>query len=464
MATKPMPVHGADISHHQNGTLNLPAFKRAGGKWLFHKATEGDSFVDSNYSKRRAEAAKAGLPFGAYHFARAEKGDAVAEARRFIKVAAPKPGDLRPALDLETSEGLTLARIRTWAKAFVDEVERLTKVRPIVYTPYDLGDAVKGCLIWRPRYNDRNADPVLKWDIWQFSNGKFGVPNSVAGLGHVDLNTMRAGLTVEQMLIPKPKPVPPKPPKKKTTRLKFGHASLQFSDNDAMHRADIEKIFARGYDVITGTEAGPGAGNTSKVLVEMAKKYGYKLVSPGRYDTWVAVKAVLVHSDWKQGAVRALDRSSMHKPTPPGRWGDKAAVWASWNMGPTFGAFAVSSSHPLTWGGAGKALKESTDKVYATKIEAWRKSFPAATECFANGDWNRNDKTGDVFRGIAQFITAADELKAWQNTGHGPIDAVSREKGSKRVKAISWTVLDDTEFFLNTDHFLCEAVYEVTAL
>ena len=97
MTTKPKIVHGADISHHQTQTLDLKAAMKAGLQWLYHKATEGDTMVDDHYKARRALAKKAGLPFGAYHFARPEKSDAVAEAKRFLKVAAPVPGDLRPA-------------------------------------------------------------------------------------------------------------------------------------------------------------------------------------------------------------------------------------------------------------------------------------------------------------------------------------------------------------------------------
>jgi GH25 family lysozyme M1 (1,4-beta-N-acetylmuramidase) len=174
-----------------------------------HKATEGVSYKDPNYSRRRGEAKDAGIPFGAYHFARPQRGTAAAEARQFLDVAQPRPGDLRPALDLEVDGDLTLAELRSWALVFIATVQKTTGVKPIVYTPYDLGDAVAGCRVWRPRYNKTNTPPVLPWDIWQFSNGDAGVPNSVPGIGHVDLNTMRPGLTLERLLISPPtsKPV-----------------------------------------------------------------------------------------------------------------------------------------------------------------------------------------------------------------------------------------------------------------
>lgn len=201
--TTPMRIDGVDISHHQAGKIDWAALKRAGVKWMYHKSTEGNGFKDSNYSKRRAEAKAAGMPFGAYHFARPELGDARREAAFFVATAKPVPGDLRPALDLETKERLSSAQIVQWADEFCDEVEDLCGVTPVVYTPYVLSTALeKKALFWVPRYNNSNTPPVRQWDIWQFSNGVFGVPNSVPGLGHVDLNTSKVQLS--ELLIPKP--------------------------------------------------------------------------------------------------------------------------------------------------------------------------------------------------------------------------------------------------------------------
>jgi lysozyme len=75
--TAPMRVDGVDISHHQNGKLDLARAKKAGVKFLYHKATEGETYKDPNYDKRRAEAKAAGIPFGGYHFARPGTTDAV---------------------------------------------------------------------------------------------------------------------------------------------------------------------------------------------------------------------------------------------------------------------------------------------------------------------------------------------------------------------------------------------------
>lgn len=464
--TAPMRVDGVDISHWQSGKLNMAAAKKAGVKWMYHKATEGNAYKDPNYAKRRTEAKTAGIPFGAYHFARAsaKTTDAVTEAKHFLAYAKPKPGDLRPALDLETTEGLSLTQLKAWAKAFIAEVKRQTKVLPVVYTPYDLGTVDDGCVIWRPRYNDRNTPPVLKWDIWQFSNGEYGVPDSIAGLGHVDLNTMRAGLKLEQLLIPSA-PKPPVKPPKKTAKLRFAHASLQFSDTDKMHTHDIELLFSRGYDVITGTEAGPGAGNTTSELERVAAKQGYTMSHSPRYDTWVAVKKTLIKTGtYKEGAEFAIWRSSKQTPPPPGRWGDKGVVWASWYMGPTFGQFAVCAAHYVTNGGAGKALKVELDTKYAKAIGKWALAQPDATSVFVGGDFNLQDRDGDWTKGQWPGVSCWDDLKVWPNTGHGNIDGFLRHKADARVRCTGARVLDDGDLFLHTDHFLVEVDYEVRAI
>ena len=657
----PRKVHGSDVSHWQ-GALDLVKAKRAGLQFLYHKATEHETYVDPEYAGRRAAAKKAGLPFGAYHFARPNGGaaDAVREAQHFMRTAKPVVGDLVPCLDLEVNA----PGLEAWANAFMGEVMRLMKAaglagRPLHYGPNDFGSDYP-FLRWVPRYNNTNTPPTVSWDIWQFSNGKYGVPNSFPGLGHVDLNTFDTGRSVKDILItkatgtdtggtkvvkghsgtptankftkalqaevgyregrdnankyaawaghmnnqpwcatflegvsdkiglrtlipegqamascdlmfqayqkqdrwseypavgaffflgksgsgsvvngkrvdlyhvgyvyaydadhiytiegntntdgsangngvyrrvrrrrdasvycyaypkypegiisadpkwraknpkPKPTPDPPKEPASnvKKAKLRFCHASLQFSDTAAQQKADVTKLFSRGYDVITGTEAGHGSGKLEDFLVEAAKAKGYFFSKPGRYDTWVAVKKTLVVVNPTMGSEFAIWRSSRHNPAPPGRWGDKGVVWMQWNMGPTFGKFAVGAVHNLTWKGAGDKLKVETDHTYAEVMEKWRVKMGAA-ECFIGGDFNRSDKTHDVFMGKAGFITAADELKRHQNTGHGPIDGIAREKSTKRVKCVRYEVLDDKEMFMNTDHWILEADYEVTAV
>jgi lysozyme len=491
MSVTPRRVDGVDISHHQAGSLDLVGAKRRGLRWLYHKATEGDTYTDPNYTRRRAEAAKAGIPFGAYHFARAERGDAAAEARRFLAVAKPKPGDLRPALDLETTEGMSIASLRTWAKTWIDVVTQATGVKPVVYTPFDLGSAVNGCLLWRPRYNNTNTPPTLRWDIWQFSNGTYGVPNSLAGIGRVDLNTMRPGLDLDAMLIPKPKPEPqPRP----VARLNLMHASLQFGDTAKEHTQDIGDIFDRAKQRkvawLTGTESGPGAGNTGAELLRLGAAAGYRMWVPsegkrsaadgGTTDTWIAVRKDLIDGGWEQGFDAVIPgsrelyrRAGAANVDQYPRWGTKGLTRVAFDNA-DLGRINIGAAHYLTQARHPNAVVKGVDhwewnKRLGLHIGEWAKEVGRGSALvFYGGDQNmadqRNDQPqGDTFFG-APLTSLGDELKRWPNTGHGPIDVIATYDPDTRVKAIRWDALDDKEFPQAHDHFLTEGTVEIALL
>lgn len=461
----PQKVRGADVSHHQ-GTLDLVKAEKAGLEWLCHKATEGTTVTDSEYKGRRAQAKEAGLPFGAYHFARPSRGDAVAEARRFLDVAKPRPGDVAPVLDIETAEGMKVSEIDDWSLEFCKEVRKQAG-RVGLYTPYLLPKTQEFVdWVWRPRYNRGNvlsgvlADPAWDWDVWQFSNGVWGVPDEFPGLGHVDLNTHRKGFVTRKMLIPDP----PKPTRK-TRRLRMAVAPMQHGDSDKQTRSDFAAIFAENLDVVFGTEVGPGS-SSDDILKEEAKRAGYLLASRSRYDTWVAVKSsLIVPGTWETGAEHAIDRSSRHEPTPPGRWGDKAIVWGKGEI-EGLGVCAFGSVHPLTHRGAGKDLKALTDDEHAEVCAAWvAEHGKGRALAFLGGDWNLNDRRNDLTQGKWEGVSCWDETQDWENTGHGNIDAILRSVADTRVtKFVSAKALDDKDLHLFTDHFLTVVVVEIEDL
>lgn len=254
---------------------------------------------------------------------------------------------------------------------------------------------------------------------------------------------------------------PPASSGKKWRRFVVGIAPMQFSDPAALQYADVQVIFKRGYHAIVGTEAGAGSGKLLSYIVAAAKEHGYYLSKPGRYDTWVAVRKDQVkEGTWRAESVFALWRSSKTPGDHPGRWGDKGVVAGVFTHPLTGREMAIGSVHYLTNGGAGPKLKAETDVTYSEVVAKWAKKYPEA-DVLVGGDFNRNDKKYDVFRGKAPFVTAADELEKWQNTGHGPIDALARRKTDEKVRFVSWRVLDDSEVRLNTDHFLSKAVLKL---
>ena len=457
-----MRVDGVDISHWQSGGIDYAAAKKAGVKFVYHKATEGVTVKDSNYSKRRAEAKAAGIPFGAYHFARANtptKADAVAEAKYFLSVAKPVEGDLYPVLDLETTEGLTNAQLREWATAFIGELSE-QGFKCVLYTNFDLGN-VGAHLLWTARYNNTNTPPKLKnWDIWQFSNGVYGVPKSVAGFGNVDLNTMRAGLKVSDFQIPKKETVPPVATK--TEDVLVWHASLEFSDSHAQREADIKKIFttakSNGVAWITGTEG------FEKTQRELLKKYapanGYNMYIPAGQDSWIAVRKDRIKSGYTKYY------SGMIVDGKAGLYSNKGTVAVYWED-KTLGDICAIACHYVTKGTPASSDPDRRQRIPLNKdlakdIGRFAKLMGGqGYRVFYGGDQNIEDSKADTFFG--QPLTSCwDDLKKYPGTGHGTIDVIARWNGNAGCSVKSARSYNDTAFFLNTDHFLIEAVYKMT--
>ncbi|MFT8709936.1 MAG: GH25 family lysozyme, partial [Sporolactobacillus sp.] len=91
-------INGIDISHHQNdkGSIDFNALKNSGISFVIMKATEGDSYVDSDFhdgDNNYDNAKNAGLNTYAYHFLD-DPSDYVNEAKNFMqelqKVNYPK--------------------------------------------------------------------------------------------------------------------------------------------------------------------------------------------------------------------------------------------------------------------------------------------------------------------------------------------------------------------------------------
>jgi GH25 family lysozyme M1 (1,4-beta-N-acetylmuramidase) len=215
-------LDGVDTSHYQDGRIDLRAARAEGVQWWYLKATEGTGYVDPTYTKRLRQARQAGLPVGAYHFARPDRGDAVDEARHFLDTVDIRDGDMLPMLDLESSEGLTRAELTLWAGTWVRAVSRqlagrgLTG-RPIIYTPFNL-DKGFGCYCWVARYSDDFRAPVVPqpWQravIWQHSNGRYGPVKRVPGFGPVDVNAVHPDVPLAALRVRRTRrPSPPTPP------------------------------------------------------------------------------------------------------------------------------------------------------------------------------------------------------------------------------------------------------------
>lgn len=201
-------AQGIDVSHHQ-GAIDFKKVAADGISFIFIKATQGKSFRSKTFLQFVEDAKAAGLLIGAYHYvddSATTPEAARQEAVNFVSAMKDAGGiqafDLPPVMDYESNKsGLNKAAITAVAKAFLQEVEQLTGVQPIVYTyPSFIGNfsGLSGYSLWIARYSATQVPPDASgwtsWDFWQYSDGSTGgmLPSGtreVSGIaGPVDLN------------------------------------------------------------------------------------------------------------------------------------------------------------------------------------------------------------------------------------------------------------------------------------
>ncbi|MDU5945774.1 MAG: glycoside hydrolase family 25 protein, partial [Paenibacillus macerans] len=151
-------AQGIDVSHH-NGTVDWAKVAADGISFVFLKASEGKTFVDSTFKNHAKAARAAGLLVGAYHFVNATStGAAELEARHFANTIQGVTLDLPPVMDYENNPGgLGRSQINDVAETFLFELERLTGKRPIVYTGNSFASNFSPLLgaypLWIARYS-----------------------------------------------------------------------------------------------------------------------------------------------------------------------------------------------------------------------------------------------------------------------------------------------------------------------
>jgi lysozyme len=206
-ARKTGNAQGIDVSHH-NGNIDFKKVAADGISFVFIKATQGKSFRSSKFLQFVKDAKAASLLIGAYHYVDDSAGSvdaAKAEAQNFYKAIEEAGGigvfDLPPVMDYESNKnGYSKATITAVAKSFLEEIHKLTGVKPLVYTyPAFIGNftGLSSYPLWIARYSTQtpaDASGWTRWDFWQYSDGSAGgyLPRGnrkVDGIsGAVDLN------------------------------------------------------------------------------------------------------------------------------------------------------------------------------------------------------------------------------------------------------------------------------------
>ena len=170
---------GLDV-YHQNGTVDWPAIAASGWSFAIAKATEGETFVDDQFSGNWPAMKEAGLIRGAYHFFRPST-DPGRQAEHYLeRVGALEVDDLPPIVDVEVTDGRPANEILDSLRLWIDRIGAASARRPIIYTyPFFWGNQLANSprfseyALWIADYSARRQPRIpggwRAWSIWQYS-------------------------------------------------------------------------------------------------------------------------------------------------------------------------------------------------------------------------------------------------------------------------------------------------------
>lgn len=169
-------IEGIDVSHWNK----IDAIPSHNPKFVMMKLTEGKSFIDERHKHHRELCRLLDIPYGYYHYARAEKNDAKAEAEFFVSQIPVE--DLKSAvlaLDYE-GKALSIKDPDTWALRFMVRVEQLTGKKPLLYCSQSVVKrfrqvAANNFGLWVARYRNKllgagDVKPFKFAAIWQYTS------------------------------------------------------------------------------------------------------------------------------------------------------------------------------------------------------------------------------------------------------------------------------------------------------
>ncbi len=189
---KKYPIRGIDISHHQ-GTINWTKVAKAGIKFAYIKASEGERTKDKRFRKNLREARDQGIIIGGYHFFTFRKSGEV-QANNFIEAVPLLSQSLPPAVDVETSGNSSHAPDKGWLnrelRICLQRLEKHYGQKPIIYANKNiygkyLEAEFQNYDIWiRDIFLPPSFFLSHKWTLWQYHDR-----GRIPGIdGPVDLN------------------------------------------------------------------------------------------------------------------------------------------------------------------------------------------------------------------------------------------------------------------------------------
>lgn len=166
-------LNGVDIASYQS-SIN-PA-KLTTTDFVIVKFTQGTTYLNPYADRQYSVAKAAGKLLGAYHYGTGKS--ATAEAQYFVKCLGNRVGECVLALDWEGNQNSVFGTGKdvAWCKEFLDEVCRLTGVRPLIYMSksvcrkYNWSSVAANYPLWCAQYKS-NSTTDYQSSPWTDNNG-----------------------------------------------------------------------------------------------------------------------------------------------------------------------------------------------------------------------------------------------------------------------------------------------------
>lgn len=194
-------TYGLDVSHHQ-GEVDWQKVSKTKFKFVYLKATEGESFKDKRFLQNYAQAKQAGLVVGGYHFWTFCK--TAEEQIKNIKETVPHSmEDLVPAIDIESAYACGVEkhpeRVTADVQKMNSKILEAYGTLPVIYTTREFVKVHPEILEFQNVFWLRSLiGPPLykkKWGVWQYYNGA-----KVSGItGPVDVNVLSKKLRFDRI-------------------------------------------------------------------------------------------------------------------------------------------------------------------------------------------------------------------------------------------------------------------------
>jgi GH25 family lysozyme M1 (1,4-beta-N-acetylmuramidase) len=309
-----MALYGYDISKWQSvGTGD------SAKDFLIIKATEGVGYVDGSCDKHYQRAKKQSKLLGHYHFARPDlntgTAGAVKEAQFFVNNTRNYFGESIPVLDWEQPG--TTGQV-SWAKAWLDEVYRLTGVRPLIYMSASVVNGNNWSSIsgnyglwiagYPNAYNVKNPPtPTVGnmpykigswkfWAIWQYSSSAGTLDRDIANMDKTGWLKYAGSKAATQPAQEAPKPAEPAPqPEPAKVEPVSGQAETGNKSQSGATVPEAPESTDKGLTTEEWDKIIEKAQKTVELAENTAKKYGVTIPMSNKvYDVLKVVVAIIL--------------------------------------------------------------------------------------------------------------------------------------------------------------------------